>query len=57
MSSKEDFKIGQSVILNSGGPAMTIVEVYEDFCKCGWFDVNSHFQISEFNKSIITGYN
>ena len=34
---KRSFKAGDVVVLKSGGPKMTILEIYDDgTCECGW---------------------
>lgn len=33
-----DIKIGSIVILNSGGPEMTVVEILEEEIVCTWFE-------------------
>ncbi len=36
----ETVKVGDAVVLNSGGPSMTVTEVYDNGinCECVWFD-------------------
>ena len=36
---QEKFQVGDVVTLKSGGPEMTVQEVYnnDDWCKCTWF--------------------
>lgn len=37
--SEHEFKVGDVVQLKSGGPKMTIMQVYdEEMCQCTWFD-------------------
>jgi len=33
-----NFKIGDVVKLNSGGPYMTIIGIENEFAKCQWFE-------------------
>ena len=33
-----EIKVGQLVTLKSGGPLMTVVEIYPPECHCVWFD-------------------
>ena len=39
--SEQEFRVGDVVQLKSGGPNMTIIQLYErrkDMCQCAWFD-------------------
>ena len=49
---KTDFKIGDVVVLNSGGPRMTITDIIGDGkVNCMWFnyDDKTHVNIGSFN--------
>jgi uncharacterized protein YodC (DUF2158 family) len=52
-----EFKIKDVVILNSGGPDMTIVEISrddDDYVFCEWFNTNNEKQRSMFHYLTIT---
>jgi uncharacterized protein YodC (DUF2158 family) len=36
-TAKNDFKEGELVVLNSGGPLMTVCSVEYDYLRCAWF--------------------
>ena len=46
----EEIKIGDIVGLNSGGPAMTVMSISGDACKCRWY--NGEEELSESFPSI-----
>ena len=37
-------KIGDKVVLKSGGPTMTVKSVNDDFARCQWFDKNQELK-------------
>lgn len=39
-----DFKLGDVVILKSGGPSMTVTEVRDSTVRAQWFDDNKQVQ-------------
>ncbi len=54
-----DFQVGDVIILKSGGPAMTVSELVEDFrtkeplLRCTWFDDRNNLQHSNFSPLIV----
>ncbi len=36
-----DFKVGDVIMLNSGGPAMTVTEIKGEYVCAAWFDETS----------------
>ena len=56
MSNSETFKIGDEVILKSGGDIMNVKDVLEHSCKCYWNDSSGTFHESTFNNKLLTKY-
>jgi uncharacterized protein YodC (DUF2158 family) len=50
------FKVGDVVILRSGGPAMTVTKVTSDAIVCEWFDNKQSAQIKHFVPDAIDIY-
>lgn len=52
---KKEFKIGDLVVLNSGGPVMTIISPDEQFSrvKCAWFTREGELRESHFKEETI----
>lgn len=48
------FKIGDIVILNSGGPRMTVADVEDDLCSCVWFLGTEHPEAKPFPAATLT---
>lgn len=46
--SDEAFKVGDVVILNSGGPKMTVVEVHSSRVKVVWVDDDDNLEAAWF---------
>lgn len=44
---KNRFKLGDIVKLNSGGPEMTIIEIFDRIVKCSWYS-ESKFEYGDF---------
>lgn len=50
-----DFSVGDVVVLKSGGPAMTVDSLHDDFrtgeplVRCTWFDKNDSVQFNNFS--------
>lgn len=56
-SSKKDdntLKIGDIVILNSGGPLMYVEEINDDIITCGWEDYNGMKTYDKFPSKCLT---
>lgn len=47
------FKVGDVVVLKSGGPKMTVYEVEEENCFCQWFDEKKTLQQGVFTISTL----
>ncbi|NMH66931.1 YodC family protein [Shewanella salipaludis] len=47
------FKVGDVVVLKSGGPRMTVVEIDELDCFCQWFDDKNNLASGGFSASSI----
>jgi uncharacterized protein YodC (DUF2158 family) len=47
-----DFKIGDIVMLISGGPKMIVKDANEDAVTCEWFDGSKHKEIKFFIKCL-----
>jgi uncharacterized protein YodC (DUF2158 family) len=48
-----NFKIGDEVVLKSGGPAMTIRSLEADNISCCWFDDKKHQKSAIFVKEML----
>ena len=49
MADSNQFKLGDTVQLKSGGPIMTITEIRENkFIRCKWFDAGGDFKADSF---------
>ncbi|MFW6002653.1 MAG: DUF2158 domain-containing protein [archaeon] len=53
MSDSKDFKFGDVVVLNSGGPDMNVIRENGNFCTCEWFDGTKRME-HDFNKLTLT---
>lgn len=64
MAIQRKFKVGDLVRLKSGGPLMTVKDVYDDpnnpflkdyggYVKCTWFDEKNALRSSEFQQDTI----
>ena len=54
--SKSELKMGETYMLNSGGPAMTVVGVPRDYNSrvCfGWFDENTTYHTEWFHENAV----
>jgi uncharacterized protein YodC (DUF2158 family) len=56
---ENEFKVGDVVRLNSGGPRMTIVRLFEDTdgdqrATCTWFDNDKHSHEADFKTDALT---
>ena len=47
------FAPGDTVILKSGGPGMTVTEVSEGICKCTWFDEKKTLHTEDFHSVVL----
>ena len=48
----EKFKPGDTVVLKSGGPLMTVMENYYPRYECGWFSQNK-YDYALFDESVL----
>ncbi|MFW6272888.1 MAG: DUF2158 domain-containing protein [bacterium] len=53
MSDSKNFNIGDSVVLNSGGPDMKVLGKDGDFCTCEWSN-GTEMVRKDFNKLTLT---
>jgi uncharacterized protein YodC (DUF2158 family) len=49
----ERFETGAIVIMNSGGPWMTVVIASDPWITCHWFDKSGNVQTGHFHKATI----
>ena len=59
-NSKETVKVGDVVMIKSGGPEMTVVRVFEnpdkkDMAECQWFQ-NNQLKKGEFSLDVLKPY-
>lgn len=51
-----DFKVGDVVMLNSGGPKMTVIDHHNGFVTAVWFSDGGVVEQYTFSQEILTEY-
>jgi uncharacterized protein YodC (DUF2158 family) len=53
MMTEQNLELGVVVMLKTGGPQMTVVEIEDNMVKCNWFDTEFQLLFSTFPKQAL----